>query len=385
MAQKEQFMQGVREFLVNNREAMIDYILVVSTSAPDNLGSPGGPDSDRKDRLQAIESLRSRGANMPLLNREAIPLLPHLLDVPRHLAVISSAIVRRSNEVLTKNQHNGTPTDSDLDEFVNKCLDIEQQALKRVSRLAAHAREVRKQRVATNSGILSPTLPLQANGSIRPSTSGDSHTTITRQRPSTATSTTTQRSKGNLKHELRSSTARKDSRTTFGSMASRKRPSTMQEKGNPHEITPQRPRSAGRAFSSPTAPTKGALAKETFPLRTALQSPDNKIQTPPKLPRPILKRPSTAPSPSLVPMLSPPPEVPQMPPPSSRSMSQATGWSVFTSIVSTPKRDKEGKKRLPRLSVDDSPRRYVSGSENTDSPGREKRKIFSLRALLPWK
>ena len=184
-------MRGVRDFLVDSRQAMIDYILVVSTSAPDKLPTPGSPDgseSGRDQRLQVIESLRFRGANMPLLNREAIPLLPHLLDVPRHLAVVSSAIVRRSNEVLAKHQANGTPVDPDLQEFVNKCLEIEQQALKRVSKLAAHTREQRKRRATTSAGVTGATPPPQTGRIVRPSTSGDSTPTATRQRPSTATS-----------------------------------------------------------------------------------------------------------------------------------------------------------------------------------------------------
>lgn len=390
-SQKEQFMQGVQDFLVNNRQAMIDYILVISTSAPDRFptpGSPCGPDSDRRERLQAIESLRFRGANMPLLNREAIPLLPHLLDVPRHLAVISSAIVRRSNEVLAKNQPNGTPMDPDLDEFVNKCLEVEQQALKRVGKLAAHTREVRRQRAATGSAVVNASSSLQTNGIIRPSTSDDSYTTAICQQLSTSTSSATQRSKSSLKPGRRPSTATNhtDTRQNFGSASSRRRPSTMQEKGNPHEITPLRPRSAGRALSSPSTPIKG---KETFTPRSpkAPNQPSDRenAKTSPKFLRPILKRPSTAPSPSLVPMLPPTPEeVPLVPPLSSRSVSRATGWKI-TSIVTTPKKDKEGKKWLSRFSADDSTRRYPPGPENPISPGGEKRKGFSLRAFLSWK
>lgn len=391
-SQKEQFMQGVRDFLVDNRQAMIDYILVISTSTPDKFptpGSPDGSDSDRRERLQVIESLRFRGANMPLLNREAIPLLPHLLDVPRHLAVISSAIVRRSNEVLAKTQPNGTtPMDPDLNEFVDKCLEVEQQALKRVSKLAAHAKEVRKQRSASSSGPISTSSSFQANGALRPSTSGDSRTTATSRRPSTATSATTQRSKSSPKQGFPPSTptSHMDPLPAFGRGVSRKRPSTMQEKGNPHEITPLRPRSAGRTFSSPSTPIKGSLGKEKFSLRSASQSSDQEnAKTPPKRLRPILKRPSTAPSPSLLPMLPPTPEeVPRVPPPSSHSVSRATGWKI-TSIVSTPKKDKDSKRWLPRFSADDSTRRYPSGSENAVSPGGEKRKGFSLRALLSWK
>ena len=382
-------MRGVRDFLVSGRQAMVDYILVVSTSTPDNFPIPGSPDtisSDRKERSQAIESLRFRGANMPLLSREAIPLLPHLLDVPRHLAVISSAIVRRSNELLAKHQANGTPVDLDLDEFVNKCLEIEQQALKRVSKLAAHTREVRKRRATTSGGVVSTTPSSRTNGTMRPSTSSDSYVTTTSQRPSTATSVATQRSP---KPEMRPSTAttRGDSPPAFGSVASRKRPSTMQENRSMHEITPLRPRSASRVPSSPSIPTRRGLEKATPSPLGVSQTPDKteSAKTSPKLLRPILKRPSTAPSPSLMPMLPPTPEVPQMPPLHSHSTSRAAGWSVITSIVSTPKKDKEAKKWLPRFSADDSTRRYRSSSEDTDSPAGEKRKGFSLRGLLSRK
>ena len=383
-------MRGVRDFLVNSRQAMIDYILVVSTSTPDKFPIPGSPDvanSDRKERWQVVESLRFRGANMPLLNREAIPLLPHLLDVPRHLAVISSAIVRRSNELLTKHQTNGITVDPDLDEFVNKCLEIEQQALRRVSKLAAHTRELRKQRAATSAGVVEKTPSSQASGIMRPSTSSDSYITTTSQRPSTMTSVMTQTGRKNSRQELRPSTATtySDSPPTFGSVASRKRPSTTQGNGNGniHEITLLRPpRSPAQTFSSPSTPTRGGFEKDTSSLQSVTKTPDKvqSIKTSPKPPRPILKRPSTAPSPSLVPMLAPTPEVPQIP----LRDSQATGWSMFSSVVSTPKKDKEARKWLPRFSADDSIRRYPSSSENIGSPAGEKRKGF-LRGLLSRK
>ena len=388
-------MHGVRDFLVDSRQAMIDYILVVSTSVPDNFpipGSPEGSDSGREQRVQVIESLRFRGANMPLLNREAIPLLPHLLDVPRHLAVISSAIVRRSNEVLAKHQANGTPVDPDLQEFVNKCLEIEQQALKRVSKLAAHTREQRKRRATTSSGVVSATPP-QTAGIIRPSTSADSSFAPIRQRPSTATSMMSQRSGSSLKNELRPSTAtttrnetrpstatttRTDSRLTFGAVANLRRPSTTQGTQNKFEdITPRRPRSAGRALSSPEAPNRGAV-KETITLQGVTQTLDKggSVKKSPKPIRPILKRPFTAPSPATIPIL-PPPEVPKMPATiNSRSMSRATGWSVVTSFISTPRKDKEAKGRLPRFSADDSTRRYPHSSEKSEIQGGEKREGF---------
>jgi len=378
-------MRGVRDFLVDSRQAMIDYILVVSTSAPDKFPTPGSPDgseSGRNQRPQVIESLRFRGANMPLLNREAIPLLPHLLDVPRHLAVISSAIVRRSNEVLAKHQASGTPVDPDLQEFVNKCLEIEQHALKRVSKLAAHTREQRKRRATTSSGVASATPPSQGGGIMRPSTSGDS--TATRHRPSTATSMMSQRSGSSLRNELRPSTAttattRTDSRLTFGAVANIRRPSTTQGTVNTFEDTPRRPRSAGRALSSLATPNRGGPEKEAITLQGVTQTLDkgDSVKKSPKPIRPILKRPFTAPSPATVPLLPPPPEVPKIPATiNSRSMSQATGWSIMTSFISTPKKDKEAKRRLPRFSADDSVRRYPPGSEKTEIPGGAKRKGF---------
>lgn len=386
--QKEQFMRGVRDFLVNSREAMIDYILVVSTSASERLTTPGSPDVsdlDRRERPKAIESLRFRGANMPLLNREAIPLLPHLVDVPRHLAVISSAIVRRSNEPSSKRVGDGNPVDPDLDEFVDKCLEIEKQALKRVSKLATHTRELRKRRAVTSTGPISTSPSLQTNGVIRPWTSNDSFAS---QRSSTVTGPVTQRSRKTSKQDLRPSSARAPSEPlpTFGSVASRKRPSTMQENGNVHEIPLPRPRSTGRALSSPSTPIRGSSEKALPPVQGVGQTPDmaKTVKSPPKVLRPILKRPSTAPAPSLIPMLPSTPELPRIPPLQPRSVSRATGWNVISSIVSTPK-DKEAKKRLPRYSADDSTRRYPSGSGNPDSPAGGRRKVFSLRGLLSWK
>lgn len=296
-------MRGVRDFLADSREPMIDYILVVSTSVPEKPLVPGSPDAtdlDRKERSKAIDSLKFRGASMPLLNREAIPLLPHLLDVPRHLAVISSAIVRRSNEPSSKHVADSSPPDPDLDEFINKCLEIEQQALKRVSKLATHARELRKRRAATSAGAVGTTSSSQMNGIVRPWTSNDSFATTTSQRSSTATSATAQRSRKTSKQESRPSTAKaqSDPLPTFGSVASRKRPSMMQANGKVHEIPLSGPRSTARAFSPPPTPIRGSSGKSPPPVRGVGQMPDKAktVKSPLKPLRPILRRPSTMPS-----------------------------------------------------------------------------------------
>ncbi|THH16896.1 hypothetical protein EW146_g3826 [Bondarzewia mesenterica] len=125
--QKEEFMRGVRSFLEESVPAMIDYILVVSTPNPHSQPSPTTEES--KDRLKAVKVLQERTKNAPSLYRECVPLLPYLLDVPRHLAVISSAVLRHSR--------NSPPIrNPPLEDLFNCCSDIEQQALFRVSRLA---------------------------------------------------------------------------------------------------------------------------------------------------------------------------------------------------------------------------------------------------------
>jgi len=129
-------MRGVREFLKESLPAMIDYILVVSTPVPDPYSPYQGATADSHDRLNVVNALRQRGTTMPVLDREAIPLLPHLLDVPRHLAEVTSAVIRTSKA----QQHMHNPSeleDGQLDEFIAKCVEVEELALQRISSLAA--------------------------------------------------------------------------------------------------------------------------------------------------------------------------------------------------------------------------------------------------------
>jgi len=112
---------------------MIDYILVVSTPSSDAYMSLSV--SDRHDRLNAVNSLRQRASTMPVLDREAIPVLPYLLDIPRHLAIITSAVIRSSKDFQEKSKRREL-IDQTLDEFCAKCFDVEEVALLRVSQLA---------------------------------------------------------------------------------------------------------------------------------------------------------------------------------------------------------------------------------------------------------
>ncbi|EPQ60641.1 Rho GTPase activation protein [Gloeophyllum trabeum ATCC 11539] len=133
--QREEFMRGVKNFLTSSLPAMIDYILVVSTLESEKARGPYQYSPDRHERLHVMNSLQRRGPGMPLLHREAIPLLPHLLDIPRHLAIITSAVIRHSRSY--PRQSSNDPAEAPLDAFCARCFEIEQRALHRVSHLAA--------------------------------------------------------------------------------------------------------------------------------------------------------------------------------------------------------------------------------------------------------
>lgn len=108
---------------------MIDYISVVSTPSRE-----AKPDDRRRHIRRVRNDLRQRTRTMAALQRESIPALPHLLDIPRHLACISSAVVRRSKEP-TARVPLGDNADEAIDQFCAKCLEIEDEAFSRVNRI----------------------------------------------------------------------------------------------------------------------------------------------------------------------------------------------------------------------------------------------------------
>lgn len=112
---------------------MIDYILVVSTPSQEGYATSSTVD-DMHDRIYVAKSIRERGKSQPALVREAIPILPHLLDIPRQMAMVVSAVIRHS----TKFVESEVPKeDHALLEFCSQCMDLEENALFRVSQLAA--------------------------------------------------------------------------------------------------------------------------------------------------------------------------------------------------------------------------------------------------------
>ncbi|KAF5375031.1 hypothetical protein D9758_000282 [Tetrapyrgos nigripes] len=129
--QKEEFMRGVKDFLQDSRPAMIDYLVVVSKPSKD-LRYAKVPD---RPRTNVANIVREREAEMPVLYQESIPVLPHMLDISRHLAVITSAVIRSSRAY--RETKTGQTIDKSLEEFCVRCFDVEEQALQRVSQLAA--------------------------------------------------------------------------------------------------------------------------------------------------------------------------------------------------------------------------------------------------------
>lgn len=129
-------MAGVKDFLTTSLPAMVDYIAAVSAPLDDPYPSNQAMAMARHNRLSIVNSLRERSANLTVLDREAIPVLPHLLDIPRQLAIITSAVIRSSRDPSLQPQMTalkGTP----LEDFCARCFEAEEQALVRVTQLAA--------------------------------------------------------------------------------------------------------------------------------------------------------------------------------------------------------------------------------------------------------
>ncbi|ESK88880.1 gtpase activating protein [Moniliophthora roreri MCA 2997] len=179
--QKEEFMVGVKDFLRDSLPAMTDYLLAVS-SAPEEIRTPApnrGPE-------QVVARLQQRVSSMPTLYREAIPILPHLLDPARHLAIITSAVIRKSRTHLPEPRPHDSH-DRPLEDLCSRCIEVEEKALKRVNQLAAQlsANQKKTPRVNTQTQdtpfAFSPPSP-KSPSSARSGRSGRS------ERPSTAPS-----------------------------------------------------------------------------------------------------------------------------------------------------------------------------------------------------
>ncbi|KAJ6519819.1 GTPase activating protein [Mycena sanguinolenta] len=176
--QKEDFMRGVKDFLKDSMTAMIDYILVVSTPSKMAESDPYSQEdpSDRHERLAVVHALRQRVSQMAVLNRESIPM-PLVPDVPKQLAIITSAVIRNSRDYHARAKPND-PSDRPLNEFCSRCFEVEESALHRVSQLAS--------RISTDRRRAEHSPSLSVSGS--PVTSTQRKKRKSNGRPSTAPS-----------------------------------------------------------------------------------------------------------------------------------------------------------------------------------------------------
>ncbi|KAJ7071030.1 GTPase activating protein [Mycena amicta] len=178
--QKEEHMRGVKDFLKDSRAGMIDYILIVSSptrrTESDSYGWSSEDPSERHERLAVVNALRHRTSRMPVLSRESIPM-PLIPDIPKQLAIITSAVIRNSRDYHARAKPND-PSDRPLNEFCSRCFEVEESALQRVSQLATRISSERRR------AEHSPSLSMSAS----PTTSGPRRPRKSSGRPSTAPS-----------------------------------------------------------------------------------------------------------------------------------------------------------------------------------------------------
>jgi len=192
---KEEYMGKVKGFIKDSIPAMIDYIREVSTPTPSQQNMTLHASADKHDRIQAMNALRERKSTMPTLHKEALLFLPHLLDVPKHLAILTSAVVRGARHHRARSPMG---TNETLDVFTKSCSDIESEALRCVSQLGRRTHANGHRQIALASPAYSQTysqvgsvstMSSTAESEDRSTRSGRRHLSLRSVRPSTAPST----------------------------------------------------------------------------------------------------------------------------------------------------------------------------------------------------
>lgn len=147
-------MRGVQDFLKDSLPAMIDYITVISSPVNDT-SNLAYDDVNQLDQLEAVNTLHRRSQRMTVLEKESIPVLPHLLDIPKHLAIVKSAIIRNYS---SRRKTNNDSRDLAIEEFCSVCHEVEGEALRRVGQLAS---ELAESKHPSNNAVMEETpLPL---------------------------------------------------------------------------------------------------------------------------------------------------------------------------------------------------------------------------------
>lgn len=136
-------MRSAQDFVISSCTCMVDYIATVSSTGPAPVPETKTQDDssralDRHEKMRILNAVNQRHRRVPVLHREAIPLLPHMIDLPKHLAVITSMVVRHTRRQLPT--RSGAQTEEVFDQFCQSCLQVEEQALRRVSQLALRRR-----------------------------------------------------------------------------------------------------------------------------------------------------------------------------------------------------------------------------------------------------
>ncbi|KAI0348064.1 Rho GTPase activation protein [Trametopsis cervina] len=171
----QEYMRSIKEFLVNSCPKMIEYLDSVSSKSSESVDrsrllSP----IERQERRRLINVVRHRSRNAPTLIREAIPTLPQMIDLPKHLAVITSIVVRHTRRTLMA--RTGSPNERVFDEFCQKCLEVEEQALFRVSQLAGQGKAKRK--LSSTADLTFVKSPMESPASPRPVPQHQQHTPL---------------------------------------------------------------------------------------------------------------------------------------------------------------------------------------------------------------
>ncbi|GJE86123.1 Rho GTPase activation protein [Phanerochaete sordida] len=146
----------VKEFLTNSTGRMIEYILCISSTGSETVPPSPSIALNKRERMRITSALWRKSSTIPQLHRESIPHLPHMLDVGKHLAIITSIVVRNTRRHLPA--RTGMPSERDFDSFCQACLEVEEQALSRVSKLASRGRPGASPRnISAVSSPVSPT------------------------------------------------------------------------------------------------------------------------------------------------------------------------------------------------------------------------------------
>ncbi|CAK5264411.1 unnamed protein product [Mycena citricolor] len=171
--QKEDYMRNVKDLMLDSRPAMVDYLMTVSRADRVAVASPShhwkhddSPDGEVHQRLAVVNALRTRRMLMPVLSRESIPM-PAVPDVPKQLAIIASAVIR--------NARVNCPDDPVLHDFCQRCIEVEESALRRVSQMASRmGTEAERTRRPEHSSSLSVSASMPSpRKPRRPSTAPD--------------------------------------------------------------------------------------------------------------------------------------------------------------------------------------------------------------------